>query len=107
MFQIIMNLAVSSLHQSGLVHSYWEDAVRLAVLCLNRIGEPTKSNVEKGFPESFSRLERLHGVPIPTRLNGIYPLGVLAYARVPQELRRKFASTWDFTLPSRELAFLK
>ena len=85
-----MNLAVSSLHQSGLVHSYWEDAVRLAVLCLNRIGEPTKSNVEKGFPESFSRLERLHGVPIPTRLNGIYPLGVLAYARVPQELRRKF-----------------
>jgi transposase InsO family protein len=90
MFQIIMNLAVSALHQSGLVHTYWEDAVRLAVLCLNRIGEPAKANIEKGFPEAFSRLERLHGVPIPTRLNGIYPLGVLAYARVPQELRRKF-----------------
>lgn len=90
MFQTILNLAVSSLHQSGLLHRYWEDSVRLAVLCINRIGEPANKNLDKGFPEMFSRLERLHGVAIPTRLNGIYPLGVLAYARVPRELRRKF-----------------
>ena len=90
MFQTVLNLSVAALHQSGFVHSYWEDAVRLAVLCINRIGEPAVLNVEKGFPASFSRLERLHSLAIPTQLNGIYPLGVLAFARVPSELVRKF-----------------
>ena len=89
-FNTVLNLAVASLHQSGLVHNYWEDAVRLAVLCINRIGEPELVNVQKGFPATYSRLERVHSTLIPTRLNGIYPLGVLAYARVPAELRKKF-----------------
>ena len=57
---------------------------------MNRIGESSGVNIDKGFPAHFSRLERLHNAPIVTRLNGIYPLGVLAYARVPGELRQKF-----------------
>ena len=90
MFQTILNLAVASLHQSGLVHTYWEDAVRLAVLCINRIGEPEDLNIARGFPAAYSRLERLHSLTIATRLNGIYPLGVLVFARVPSERLRKF-----------------
>ena len=81
---------MASLFQSGLNRGYWEDAARLAVLCETRVGELPQSNINKGFPKQFSRLERLHNVSIPTRLNGIYPLGVLAYARVPKELRKKF-----------------
>ena len=89
-FSPIMSLSTASLQQSGLVNNHWEDAVRLTVLCINRIGEPASSNVAKGFPEGYSRLERLHAAPIITRLNGIMPLGVLTYARVPGELRKKF-----------------
>ena len=71
----IIGLSTASLDQLGLVTSYWEDSVRLTVLCVNRIGEPATANVSEGFPEAFSRLERLHIVhaPIVTRLNGIYP----------------------------------
>jgi transposase InsO family protein len=90
MFNTILNLSVASLHQSGLVRGYWEDATRLAVLCIDRIGEPANVNIQKGFPAGYSRLERMHSLAIPTRLNGIYPLGVMAFARVPAELRRKF-----------------
>ena len=82
-FAPITGLSTASLDQSGLVTSYWEDSVRLTVVCLNRIGEPAAANIAKGFPSNFSRLERLHNAPILNRLNGIYPLGVLVYARVP------------------------
>ena len=89
-FAPIISLSTAALDQSGLVRSYWEDAVRLAVLCINRIGELPAANTAKGFPVDFSRLERLHNAPIPTRLNAIYPLAVLTYARVPSEIRQKF-----------------
>ena len=38
-FNVILGLSVASLFQSGLNRGYWEDSVRLAVQCVNRVGE--------------------------------------------------------------------
>ena len=60
------------------------------MLCVTRVFANKKKNIEKGFPPTFSKLERLHNRPIPTQLNGIYALGVLAYKKTPNPLHRKF-----------------
>ena len=89
-FDTILNLATAGLHQSGLSEGYWEYSVRNSTLAVNRIGELPTKNTKKGFPAHYSRLERLKNQSIPTQLNGIYPLGVLVYKRVPKEVRKKF-----------------
>ena len=89
-FNSILDLATPALHQSGLSPAYWPFAIRLAVLAITRARADPAKSVEKGFPASYSKLERLLGKEIPTQLNGIYALGLAAYKKIPGVLRKNF-----------------
>ena len=89
-FNSLLDLATPALHQSGLAPTYWPFAIRLATLALTRARADPAKNVEKGFPASYSKMERLLDREVPTQLNGIYALGVLAYKKIPAVLRKKF-----------------
>jgi histone deacetylase 1/2 len=88
-FGTLLNLMRPALFQSGLGRSYWVYAARLAVIAVNRTPVDEADNIAKNFPPSYSKLERLHQMEIPTQMNGVYALGTLAYKHISGDLRDK------------------
>ena len=88
-FGTILNMMRPSLFQSGLARSYWPFAAKLAVLAINRTPVDRADNIAKNFPPTYSKLERLHQMEIPTQMNGVYALGTLAFKHVDKDLRDK------------------
>jgi len=86
----IIELSSAGLHQSGLSPKFAPFALRLAVTSTNRVPANPAKNTAKGFPKDFSRFERWLNRAVPSQLNGIYPLGILAYKKIPDALRQKF-----------------
>jgi hypothetical protein len=91
-FDIILNFAMVSLHQSGLARSYWLFAFRLAVLCLTRVLADKAIYFEKGFPLTYSKLERLFGRAIVTQLDRTFALKAFSNRKISVDTRQKFFS---------------
>ena len=81
-FGTILNLMRPALYTSGLARSYWPFAAKLAVISINR-------TPVDGVALSYSKLERLHQMEIPSQMNGVYALGRFAFKHVDGDLRDK------------------
>ena len=88
-FATILNMMRPSLYQSGLARAYWPYSARLAVTAINRTPVARGDNVKKGFPPNYSKLERLYHMEVPTQMNGVYPLGMLAFKHEDKDKRDK------------------
>jgi hypothetical protein len=89
LYDTTLGMVRPTLFQSGLARAYWPFAAKLAIISINRTPVDRADNVAKGFPPGYSKLERLYQMQIPTRMNGVYALGTLAFKHIDKDLRDK------------------